>query len=177
MCGCQTAKCWINPSERCGLRGAVFSGLSNIANEISFTNVIVANETYATEGGITNGLCHLPCLWVSASVLVKENASNNVQRNLMKVLDRVASSPSGLYGRDIHAIDDMPVHLRIPIIRTHGMIGTWTCLTRSRSIVGNFLLEHRQAGFQRRLKIYIAGSRKPKCFRAPMIVLRLVSMC
>tara|TARA_B100000575_G_scaffold278651_1_gene266180 strand:+ start:657 stop:851 length:195 start_codon:yes stop_codon:yes gene_type:complete len=64
---------------------------------MSFRNVIGENETNDRENGITLDFCHLLCLQIFASMPVEEHASDNVKRNLMKVLDRAASRRSGLY--------------------------------------------------------------------------------
>ena len=97
-----------------------FSRLSTIAIRISSTNVTGVNETNDRENGITLNLCHLPFLQISASMLVKYYASDNVKRNLMKVLDKVAFTRLGLYEPDIHGIDDMQAHLWTPITNAHG---------------------------------------------------------
>ena len=95
----------------------------------------------------------------------------------MKFLARVAPMQSGLYEHNIEGMDDMPAHLRTAITHTHITIS----IRDGRLVLGEcqgiFLLEHRQTGFKRVLQVHIMGSHQPASLIAPMIVVRLVSMC
>ena len=136
-----------------------FSGQTIVTEGLSSTNITWGIETHVAESGIVNGLCHLSCLHTSASILVQENASTDVQRDLMKFLARMAPMQPGLYEHDIEGMDDMPAHLRTAITQTHITMS----VRDGRLVLGDwqgiFLLEHRQTGSPRELKVHIMGLR------------------
>ena len=123
------------------------------------TNITRGIETHVAESVIANGLCHLSCLHTSASILVQEKASADIHRDLMKFFARVAPMQPGLYEHDIEGMDDMPAHLRTAITQT----GITMSVRDGRLVLGDwqgiFLLEHRQTGSQRELKVHIMGLR------------------
>ena len=65
---------------------------------------------------------------------------------------------SGLYEHDIEGMDDMPAHLRTAITQTHITMS----IINGRLVLGEwqgiFLLEHRQTGSKREVKVHIMGS-------------------
>ena len=76
----------------------------------------------------------------------------------MKFLSRVAPMQPGLYEHDIEGMDDMPAHLRTAITQTHITMS----IIDGRLVLGEwqgiFLLEHRQTGSKREVKVHIMGS-------------------
>ena len=135
-----------------------FSGQSIVTDGLSSTNITREIEIHVAESEIVNGFCHLSCVHTSASILIQENASPEVQRDLMKFLSRVAPMQSGLYEHDIEGMDDMPAHLRTAITQTHITMS----IINGRLVLGEwqgiFLLEHRQTGSKREVKVHIMGS-------------------
>ena len=92
--------------------------------------------------GTEGGLLTLFCQHTSASLLITENASGAVQRDLLRWLARVAPEGDG-YEHSAEGPDDMPAHLKaaltgnsltIPVAGERMMLGTWQ---------GVFLAEHR----------------------------------
>lgn len=107
--------------------------------------------------GISDGLLTLLCRHTSASLLITENASPAVRRDLLRWLDRIAPR-SGGYEHDDEGPDDMPAHLRsaltgvnlsLPVAGGRMMLGTWQ---------GIFLAEHRDAPHRREVACHVAGS-------------------
>ena len=135
-----------------------FSGQSIVTDGLSSTNITREIEIHVAESEIVNGFCHLSCVHTSASILIQENASPEVQRDLIKFLSRVAPMQSGLYEHDIEGMDDMPAHLRTAITQTHITMS----IINGRLVLGEwqgiFLLEHRQTGSKREVKVHIMGS-------------------
>ncbi|HTN13383.1 MAG TPA: secondary thiamine-phosphate synthase enzyme YjbQ [Sphingomonadaceae bacterium] len=106
--------------------------------------------------GIETGLVTVHCLHTSASLLITENASGAVQRDLVAWLDRVAPESSA-YAHDDEGPDDMPAHLKavltgvtlsIPVIDGGLALGTWQ---------GIFLAEHRRAPHRREIVLHLLG--------------------
>ncbi|MEO5706570.1 MAG: secondary thiamine-phosphate synthase enzyme YjbQ [Alteraurantiacibacter sp.] len=105
---------------------------------------------------ITTGLVTVFCRHTSASLLITENASSAVWRDVLAWLDRQA--PEGpLYEHDDEGGDDMPAHLKavltgasvqVPVLGGRLMLGTWQ---------GIFLAEHRAAPHRRNIVLQCSG--------------------
>jgi secondary thiamine-phosphate synthase enzyme len=113
--------------------------------------------------GLSTGLLTIWCRHTSASLLVQENASPDVQADLETFLARLV--PDGGAGRYRHAEegpDDMPAHIRaaltqtqlsIPVADGLPVLGTWQ---------GIYLWEHRTSPHQRELVLHLTGEPLPK---------------
>ena len=107
--------------------------------------------------GILCGLLTLYIPHTSASLLIQENYSPDVQRDLADFLDRLAPEDPARYRHNDEGPDDMPAHLKsavtqvqltIPVIDGGIQLGTWQ---------GIFLLEHRAAPHRRDLIVTVIG--------------------
>ena len=106
--------------------------------------------------GIAEGLLTLLCRHTSASLLITENASGAVRRDLVRWLARMA--PEGdAYEHDDEGPDDMPAHLKaaltgvtlaIPVSGGRMALGTWQ---------GLFLAEHRARPHRREVAAQVIG--------------------
>ena len=126
---------------------ATRAGLHEITAEV--TRWVAAQE-------MRDGLLTLFCRHTSASLLVNENASPAVRRDLLAWLERLAPEDEG-YEHDEEGPDDMPAHLRtlltgvtlaIPLIGGRLMLGTWQ---------GVFLAEHRHRPHRREVAMHLLG--------------------
>ena len=106
--------------------------------------------------GISTGLLTLNCLHTSASLLITENASGAVRRDVLAWLDRVAPEDAN-YAHDDEGPDDMPAHLKalltgvnlsLPVARGRPVLGTWQ---------GIFLAEHRRHPHRREIALHVIG--------------------
>lgn len=106
--------------------------------------------------GITAGLLSILCRHTSASLLITENASGAVHRDMQRWLERMAPQ-SGDYEHDDEGPDDMPAHLKaaltgvnlsIPVTQGRMALGTWQ---------GLFLAEHRRAPHRRNIALHVMG--------------------
>ena len=114
-------------------------------------------EKFVGDRGLSNGLCQLSVLRTSASLLIQENASPDVQRDIVRYLDTIVPIESGRYEHDLEGLDDMPAHLKTALTQTHLtlsvrdsrlVLGTWQ---------GIFLLEHRARGSRRHVHVHVVG--------------------
>ena len=105
---------------------------------------------------ITAGILTLFCQHTSASLLITENASPAVQRDLMRWLARAVPDGHG-YEHDDEGPDDMPAHIKamltgnslaLPVADGRIMLGTWQ---------GIFLAEHRRAPHRRTVVAHLMG--------------------
>lgn len=107
--------------------------------------------------GIGTGLLTLFCQHTSAGLLITENASPAVPRDLLRWLARAAPEGSG-YEHDDEGPDDMPAHIRsvitgnsltLPVAGGRMLLGTWQ---------GVFLAEHRHKPHRRNVVAHLAGA-------------------
>lgn len=114
-------------------------------------------EKFVASSGLSNGLCQLSVLHTSASLLVQENASSDVQRDIVRFLNTLAPMEAGRYEHDLEGLDDMPAHLKTALTQTH-----LTLSVRDSRLVlgiwqGIFLIEHRTRGSMRRVQLHLVG--------------------
>jgi secondary thiamine-phosphate synthase enzyme len=107
--------------------------------------------------GIGRGLLTVFIPHTSASLLIQENYSPDVLRDLAAFLARLAPEEPALYRHNDEGPDDMPAHLKsaltqvqltIPVTDGEIQLGTWQ---------GIFLLEHRAAPHRRDLVLTLIG--------------------
>ncbi|MGD9614013.1 MAG: secondary thiamine-phosphate synthase enzyme YjbQ [Alphaproteobacteria bacterium] len=107
--------------------------------------------------GIAGGLLSVFIRHTSASLLIQENYSADVRRDLAAFLDRLAPEDPARYRHNDEGPDDMPAHLKamltqvtltIPVIDARLQLGTWQ---------GVFLLEHRARPHRRELILTLIG--------------------
>ena len=120
------------------------------------------------EAGLKTGLCHLFLRHTSASLCITENADPEVQRDLERFAERLASDGDPLFEHDAEGSDDMPAHVRtlafgyeltVPIQHGRLGLGTWQ---------GIYLWEHRHAGRRRELIVTLSGDQlSPSASRQP----------
>ena len=106
--------------------------------------------------GIATGVLTLFCQHTSAGLLITENASPAVPRDLLRWLARTAPEGAGYEHAD-EGPDDMPAHIRavitgnsvtLPVAQGRMLLGTWQ---------GVFLAEHRHMPHTRRIVIHLLG--------------------
>jgi secondary thiamine-phosphate synthase enzyme len=112
---------------------------------------------WVADQGIVRGLLSVFIPLSSASLLIQENYSPDVRRDLDRFLRRLAPEEPGLYDHHDEGPDDMPAHLKaaltqvqltIPVSGGRMQLGTWQ---------GVFLLEHRAAPHRRDLVLTLIG--------------------
>jgi secondary thiamine-phosphate synthase enzyme len=114
-------------------------------------------EAWTRRQGLQTGLLTLFCRHTSASLLIQENYSPDVRRDLAAFLARLAPEEPALYRHNDEGPDDMPAHLKsaltqvqltVPVTDGEIQLGTWQ---------GIFLLEHRAAPHRRDLVLTLIG--------------------
>lgn len=106
---------------------------------------------------VAAGLLSVYIPHTSASLLIQENASPEVRRDLDDFLRRVVPEDMRLYRHNDEGPDDMPAHIKsaltqtqltIPVADGHLQLGVWQ---------GIFLLEHRASPHRRSLILSLIG--------------------
>jgi secondary thiamine-phosphate synthase enzyme len=104
------------------------------------------------EGLLTIHLQH-----TSASLLIQENASPDVQSDFERFFERLVPDGDPIFEHTMEGDDDMPAHVRtalttvnlsIPVRNGQMTLGTWQ---------GIFLWEHRTHGHSRRTALHFIG--------------------
>lgn len=123
------------------------TGLYEITDEVS---------AWLANAGATGGVVTLFCQHTSAGLLITENASPAVHRDLLRWLGGVA--PEGAdYEHSAEGPDDMPAHIKtvltgstvtVPVSGGRMMLGTWQ---------GIYLAEHRRRPHTRKVVAHFAG--------------------
>ena len=98
---------------------------------------------WISENHFINGMINLSILHTSASLIVQENADQDVQTDLINYFDKLAPMDNKLYVHTTEGKDDMPAHIKsaltnnqisLSIKDSKLLIGTWQ---------GLYLFEHR----------------------------------
>ena len=112
---------------------------------------------WAERQGVIDGLLTVYIPHTSASLLIQENVSPDVRRDLDDFLRRIVPEEVSLYRHNDEGPDDMPGHIKsaltqtqltIPVMDGRLQLGTWQ---------GIFLLEHRASPHQRSLLLTLIG--------------------
>ena len=116
---------------------------------------------WAEHQRISVGVLTLYIPHTSASLLIQENASPDVRRDLDDFLKRIVPEDVALYRHNDEGPDDMPAHIKsaltqtqlsIPLTDGRMQLGTWQ---------GIFLLEHRASPHRRSLVLTLIGEDDP----------------
>lgn len=109
------------------------------------------------QSAIVTGLCHLFLHHTSASLIICENADNDVQTDMETFMSQLVPDGDPRYKHIAEGMDDMPSHVRtiltqnsvtIPVTKMHLNLGTWQ---------GIYLWEHRLNPHERKITVTIQG--------------------
>jgi len=112
---------------------------------------------WITQNKFREGLLTIHLQHTSASLLIQENASPDVQRDFERFFERLVPDGDAIFEHTMEGDDDMPAHVRtalttvnlgIPIHNGAIALGTWQ---------GIFLWEHRTRGHSRRVALHFIG--------------------
>jgi secondary thiamine-phosphate synthase enzyme len=115
-------------------------------------------RAFIEKSGISSGLLTLFCRHTSASLLIQENADEQVQRDLMEFFRRIIPEDSPWIQHRDEGADDMPAHIKsaltqsslgIPIVEGRMALGQWQ---------GIYLFEHRSRSHRREVVMHVIGS-------------------
>lgn len=123
-----------------------------------FVDITTVVRGWMEGQGIATGLLTLFCRHTSASLLVQENASPDVRRDLLDYFAAIAPQDPARYRHDEEGPDDMPAHIRtaltqtslsIPVLQGQPALGTWQAI---------YLFEHRNAPHRREVVLHLIGA-------------------
>jgi len=120
-------------------------------------NITAEIESVLRTCAISRGLCHVFLHHTSASLIITENADDDVRRDLENYIASLVRDGDPAYLHDQEGPDDMAAHIRsvlthtevtIPVADGRLLLGTWQ---------GLFLWEHRLQAHRRELTVTING--------------------
>jgi secondary thiamine-phosphate synthase enzyme len=106
---------------------------------------------------ISFGLVNVYILHTSASLLIQENASPEVRRDLDNFFRRIVPEDVALYRHNDEGADDMPAHIKSALTQTQLTIPVADFRLQLGSWQGIFLLEHRASAHCRQVMLTLIG--------------------
>ena len=112
---------------------------------------------FVNHSGVREGLVTVFCRHTSASLLIQENADDDVKTDLLGFFRRLAPEGMDWIVHRTEGADDMPAHIKaaltqtligIPVVDAVPALGTWQ---------GLYLFEHRARPYRRDIAIHIIG--------------------
>ena len=112
---------------------------------------------FVAESAIQTGLVTAYCRHTSASLLIQENADDDVKTDLLEFFRRIAPEGMDWVIHRTEGPDDMPAHIKsaltqtsigIPVADGEAMLGTWQ---------GIYLFEHRARPHRRQVVLHLVG--------------------
>lgn len=112
---------------------------------------------FVAGNGVRDGLVTAFCRHTSASLLIQENADDDVKTDLIGFFRRLAPEGMDWIVHRTEGPDDMPAHIKaaltqssigIPVLDGAPVLGTWQ---------GIYLFEHRTRPHRRSIVLYLIG--------------------
>lgn len=108
---------------------------------------------------VSNGIVNISILHTSASLIVQENADDDVQKDILNFYDKLVPMNNSLYIHNTEGKDDMPAHIKssltnsnltLSIKNSKLILGTWQ---------GIYLFEHRVEQQIRKIFLHLLGEK------------------
>jgi secondary thiamine-phosphate synthase enzyme len=112
---------------------------------------------FADHSKISNGILNISILHTSASLIIQENADDDVQKDLLNFYDKLVPMDDDLYIHNTEGKDDMPAHIKssltnsnltLSVKNSKLILGTWQ---------GIYLFEHRIEQQIRKVFLHLIG--------------------
>ena len=114
-------------------------------------------DRFVARSGIEEGLLTAFCRHTSASLLIQENADDDVKADLLAFFSRLVPEGMDWIVHRTEGPEDMPAHIRsaltqvsigIPVVEGRVALGTWQ---------GIYLFEHRAQPHRRQVVLHLMG--------------------
>ena len=126
---------------------------------IGLEDITADVRAIVAESEVHTGMVNFTMMHTSASLIIQENASSEVQRDVLTFLDQLVPMGKNLYEHSFEGRDDMPAHLKamitnttltLSIVDSQLQLGTWQ---------GIFLFEHRELPHVRHVMVHCLGQK------------------
>jgi secondary thiamine-phosphate synthase enzyme len=107
---------------------------------------------------ISNGILNISILHTSASLIIQENADDDVQKDILNFYDKLVPMDENLYIHNTEGKDDMPAHIKSTLTKSNLtlsiknnklILGTWQAI---------YLFEHKTDQQLRKIFLHILGN-------------------
>jgi len=115
--------------------------------------------TECSHAGVLNGLINLSILHTSASMLIQENADDDVLADLHRYFNGLVPRGAG-YRHESEGDDDMPAHIRSALTTTNLSVSVKDYKLVLGKWQGLFVFEHRDRPHDRKIMCHILGQLK-----------------
>ena len=136
-----------------------FEELSIKTNGSKLIKITDKMFNFVNQSKILNGILNISILHTSASLIIQENADDDVQKDILNFYDKLVPMDEELYIHNTEGKDDMPAHIKSTLtnsnltlsIKSNKLIlGTWQ---------GIYLFEHRIEQQTRKVFLHIIGEK------------------
>ena len=139
------------------------SEVMNTIEKVSFktegyqiVNITESIQKIVSRHKLVKGLANLSILHTSASLIVQENASKDVLRDIKTFLGDLAPESSN-YLHALEGPDDMPAHLKALITNTNLTVSVASSKLLLGDRQGIYLCEWRKCGQSRSIAVHLIG--------------------
>ena len=135
-----------------------FDELSIKTNGSKLIKISEKVSNFVNQSKILNGILNISILHTSASLIIQENADEDVQKDILNFYDKLVPMDEELYIHNTEGKDDMPAHIKstltnsnltLSIKNNKLILGTWQ---------GIYLFEHRIEQQIRKVFLHLLGS-------------------
>jgi secondary thiamine-phosphate synthase enzyme len=136
-----------------------FEELSIKTNSSKLIKITEKVSNFVNQSKILNGILNISILHTSASLIIQENADDDVQRDILNFYNKLVPMDEKLYIHNTEGKDDMPAHIKssltnsnltLSIKNNKLILGTWQ---------GIYLFEHRIEQQIRKVFLHIIGEK------------------
>jgi len=136
-----------------------FEELSIKTNGSKLIKITEKVSNFVNQSKILNGILNISILHTSASLIIQENADEDVQKDILNFYDKLVPMDEELYIHNTEGKDDMPAHIKstltnsnltLSIKNNKLILGTWQ---------GIYLFEHRTEQQIRKVFLHIVGEK------------------
>ncbi len=136
-----------------------FDELSIKTNGSKLIKITEKVSNFVNQSKILNGILNISILHTSASLIIQENADDDVQKDIINFYDKLVPMDKDLYIHNTEGKDDMPAHIKSTLINSNLtlsiknsklILGTWQ---------GIYLFEHRIEQQTRKVFLHIVGEK------------------
>ena len=136
-----------------------FDELSIKTNASKLIKITDKVSNFVNQSKILNGILNISILHTSASLIIQENADDDVQKDILDFYDKLVPMDENLYIHNTEGKDDMPAHIKstltnsnltLSIKNNKLILGTWQ---------GIYLFEHRIDQQIRKVFLHIIGEK------------------
>ena len=136
-----------------------FEELGIKTNGIQLIKITEKIFNFVHRSKISNGILNISILHTSASLIIQENADDDVQKDILNFYDKLVPMNEDLYIHNTEGKDDMPAHIKstltnsnltLSIKNNKLILGTWQ---------GVYLFEHRIEQQIRKVFLHLLGEK------------------